>query len=287
MYYEFVEPNSPRWLSIEDLPNEEWRYIHELDNKYMISNYGRCRSVKKDNPKNQFKGNCILKGYVNRDGYTTFHISLKGQVYLLSAHVYVAKHFIPNPNNYPQVLHKKAVSDGVTNYVNNLYWGTQKDNMRDRRNENKYVVSNENREKISQLFSKPIKQYSLNGELIKTWKSANEASLKLHIDSSSIRKCCRGTQKQTGGFMWRTIDAPDKISMYYRCKPNYNRRRKKVVQFDKNMNYLKLWSSVDDVCKELGIKRNTNLYRVLTGERKTLKGYKWKYYEEVKDELEI
>ena len=253
----------------------------------MISNYGRCRSVKKDNPKNQFKGNCILKGYVNRDGYTTFHISLKGQVYLLSAHVYVAKHFIPNPNNYPQVLHKKAVSDGGTNYINNLYWGTQKDNMRDRRNENKYVVSNENREKISQLFSKPIKQYSLNGELIKTWKSANEASLKLHIDSSSIRKCCRGTQKQTGGFMWRTIDAPDKISMYYRCKPNYNRRRKKVVQFDKNMNYLKLWSSVDDVCKELGIKRNTNLYRVLTGERKTLKGYKWKYYEEVKDELEI
>lgn len=208
MDYEFVEPNSPRWLSLEDLPNEEWQYIHELDNKYLVSNYGRFKSIKKDN-------------------------------------------------------------------------------MRDRRNENKYVVSNENREKISQLFSKPIKRYSLNGELIKTWKSANEASLKLHIDSSGIRKCCRGVHKQTGGFMWRNIDAPDKISKYYRCKPKYNHRRKKVVQFDKNMNYLKLWSSVDDACKQLCVKNNGNLYRVLAGERKTLKGYKWKYYEEVKDELEI
>ena len=32
-------------LSLEDLPNEEWRFIPNTDELYMISNMGRIKSV--------------------------------------------------------------------------------------------------------------------------------------------------------------------------------------------------------------------------------------------------
>lgn len=34
-------------LSLEDLPNEEWRFIPNCDNLYMISNLGRVKSLRR------------------------------------------------------------------------------------------------------------------------------------------------------------------------------------------------------------------------------------------------
>lgn len=36
MNYEFVEPNSPRWLSLKYLPNEEWKYYEEVKDEVEI-----------------------------------------------------------------------------------------------------------------------------------------------------------------------------------------------------------------------------------------------------------
>ena len=287
MDYEFVEPNSPRWLSLEDSPNEEWQYVSETNNNYLVSNYGRLKRVKKDNSKNQFKNVHILKGCIDKNGYTEFRIIIGGHKTHILVHILVAKSFIPNPNNYPFVLHKKAVLDGGTNSVDNLYWGTQKDNMRDRKNENKYVVSEKHKKTASKLFSKPIKQYTLEGEFIRTWDSAVKAGLSLNISFDGIRKCCRGIHKQAGGFMWRDINAPDKIHPYFRKKTERNVICKKVVQFDRNMNFIKLWNSVEDIRKYFDMKDRMNIYGALRGKQKVLKGFIWKYYEEVKDELEI
>jgi len=48
--------------------------------------------------------------------------------------------------------------------------------------------------------SKKVYQYSLEGILINTFDSANEASRQLGIGLSSITRCCRGERKQTSGF---------------------------------------------------------------------------------------
>lgn len=46
----------------------------------------------------------------------------------LLIHIAIAKTFIPNPDNHPVVMH---LDDDITNYsVDNLKWGTQKDNMK-------------------------------------------------------------------------------------------------------------------------------------------------------------
>ena len=48
----------------------------------------------------------------------------------------------------------------------------------------------------------PVNQYNLNGEFIKRWDYAKEASRTLDINYSSLISCCTGKYKSSGGFKW-------------------------------------------------------------------------------------
>jgi len=48
----------------------------------------------------------------------------------------------------------------------------------------------------------PIIQLSRDGEFIREWTGASEASRILEIDISGITKCCRGRQKTHKGYKW-------------------------------------------------------------------------------------
>ena len=50
--------------------------------------------------------------------------------------------------------------------------------------------------------TKPIIQYTKDGEFIKEWTSAKEASRVLGINPSHITQCCKGKLKSAGGFVW-------------------------------------------------------------------------------------
>ena len=83
---------------------------------YHISNVGKIYSR--------------VKGYwreltpcINREGY--LRIKLNGKQY--SIHRLVAEAYIPNPENKPCVCHKD--NNKLNNPVDNLYWGTQKENL--------------------------------------------------------------------------------------------------------------------------------------------------------------
>ena len=51
--------------------------------------------------------------------------------------------------------------------------------------------------------TKPIIQYTKDGEFIREWTSAKESSRVLVIDNSHITACCKGKLKSAGGFVWR------------------------------------------------------------------------------------
>ena len=51
--------------------------------------------------------------------------------------------------------------------------------------------------------SKPILQYSKEGEFIREWFGATEVERVLGICQGNITKCCQGKLKSTGGFVWR------------------------------------------------------------------------------------
>lgn len=48
-----------------------------------------------------------------------------------------------------------------------------------------------------------ILQYSIDGEFIAEYPSTREASRQIGCDNSSISKCCKGTRKSAGGFIWK------------------------------------------------------------------------------------
>lgn len=53
---------------------------------------------------------------------------------------------------------------------------------------------------------KKVKQYDLQGNHIRTWKSMNEAAETIGINSNSICTCCKGKRKTAGGYIWRYAD---------------------------------------------------------------------------------
>lgn len=67
------------------------------------------------------------------------------------------------------------------------------------------------------------------------------------------------------------------------CTVWYNNRyskAKKVAQFDKNYNLIKVWNCMSDVYRELGIPV-TNLSKCCHNKKLTAKTYYWRYYEEI------
>lgn len=101
---------------------EEWKDVNGYS-KYKISNFGRVKS---------YAGRCsnkplILKARPNRDGYIRVDFFGGNRKKNFSLHRLVGLHFIPNPENKPEVCHKDDIR--YHNYFYNLEWGTHKENM--------------------------------------------------------------------------------------------------------------------------------------------------------------
>jgi hypothetical protein len=67
----------------------------------------------------------------------------------------------------------------------------------------KYNLSQETKNKLSLLRSKPIIQYDLEGNFIKKWKNRQDASEELNINSNSIYNCCSNRSNTAGGFVFK------------------------------------------------------------------------------------
>jgi hypothetical protein len=73
----------------------------------------------------------------NTGGYKTIKIQRKW--FLI--HRVVAQAFIPNPNNLPNVCHWD--NNPTNNSVDNLYWGSQSDNLKQMVKENRHAGKNQ------------------------------------------------------------------------------------------------------------------------------------------------
>ena len=85
---------------------------------YQVSNYGRVRNKKTGK---------ILKPYITNKGYYTVGFWTDGKKKRLSIHRLVAKAFLPNPNNLPEVNHINGCK--TDNSVCNLEWASGRNNV--------------------------------------------------------------------------------------------------------------------------------------------------------------
>jgi hypothetical protein len=63
--------------------------------------------------------------------------------------------------------------------------------------------SKETKVKISTAKCKPINQYDLEGNFLRTWESGIAAAKALRINGGDISNCLRNRQKTAGGYVWK------------------------------------------------------------------------------------
>ena len=177
---------------------EIWKTIEGYPS-YMVSNMGRVKSLnygrrgKEGIMSPRISGNGHLKVTLRNINGTKDYL----------VHRLVATHFMPNPNNLPEVNHKDECKtnniiwineDGSIDYnKSNLEWCDRRYNVNYGNNAPKIILS------------KPVIQYSLDGYMLKVWDSISDAQKEVP-KTRKIGACCQGKRNKAGGYVWKYYD---------------------------------------------------------------------------------
>ena len=250
MKFFFGSAEQPYIINRKEGNDMEWKPIFLQNEKtvYEISENGDVKHTIK---------NTILNQHLINSGYYTVGLYNNGENKRFLVHRLVAQIFIPNPNLKQEVHHKNHIK--TDNHKDNLEWVTKSENM--------YYSYEEG------SHSKQIKvyQYSLEGTLLKIFKSQSEAVKNSTASQAQISRCCTGIAKSAGGFQW---------SFKKKQMPNISKDKtttaKKTAKLNKEKEILEIYSSASQAGKNNNISAG-DIIRVCNGQRKTAGGYSWKY----------
>lgn len=208
---EYIEPNSERWLSLEDLPSEEWKDIKGYEGLYQISNYGRVKSLDKWVSYGHHYLGKILRCAYDKDGYIKVSLCKNGKQTNCRVHQLVGEYFVPNPEHKPLFDHIKPVKKGFCdNRYTNLRPATYSEN-------NRYAYVNGRKPSLNgkgklgkdNPCSVKIMQYDLDFNIIRVWNSFQDVTRQLGFSHGNLVSCCKGRYKQAYGYIWRYVKEED------------------------------------------------------------------------------
>ncbi|PRB01992.1 hypothetical protein CQ046_13585 [Chryseobacterium sp. MYb7] len=194
--------------SLKNLPNEEWKEIKEFEN-YMISNYGRIKSVERwANPLNgrKFK---LPERIMKLQFMQFYNKHLEGNFYnitcLLSSEGKRFRKSVPRLVYY-HFVEKFELNDRKTliSFKDNNRFHLHAENLeRLSVSEELFKRVRTNRVKNSRSdYNQSVNQYTTEGNLLSTFDSIDSASDSLGIVNRHILAVIKKERLTAGGFRW-------------------------------------------------------------------------------------
>ena len=240
----------------DDMANEEWKDSYFKDKDVIYDYIGLYQISNLGRVK---RDNKILKQYVMKNGYCRVTLCKNGKVKSFLIHRLVAFMFIENdnPTEKVEVNHINEFEKN-NNCVTNLEWCTRKYNCN-------YGTSNKRQSEK------------------KKGKKASDSTRK------KLSEMSKGEKHWNYG---KTTSDETKYKISKSLKET-SKNKKRVAQYDKQWNLIKIWNSIKEAGESLGLSSNNisnccNYYRNQIEFMKTHKQayksvgkYYWKYYEGV------
>ena len=138
------------------------------------------------------------------------------------------------------------------------------------------------RQKISNTKSysgRKIRQYDLNGNLMKIWNNTREVEEYLKISKGNISRACNGKLKSVKNSIWIYDDEFNEKILIEKIKNTEKETKKKICQYDLDGNLIKIWDSITEASKLLNINR-CSISDCCRGKTKKVKCFIFKYLEE-------
>ena len=176
------------------MKKEVWKDIKGYEGFYQVSNMGRIRSLDHETSGKKYKGK-ILSTNVTV-GYPIVRLSKGENKTSERVHRIVAKTFIENPDNLPEVNHLDGNKNN--NCVENLEWCSSRENKI-----HAWVTGLTKKPPTSPMI--PVTQI-YDGCAIANYISITVAATLLSISSEDICKCCKGKRKTAGGYEWKYME---------------------------------------------------------------------------------
>lgn len=150
-------------------------------------------------------GRILKKHKGDREGHLNVRLNRDGKTTEKYIHRLLAEEFIPNPDNLPIVRHLD--DDPTNNDLNNLAWGTQRDNHYDAVSNGTYKpFTDEARQKMVEVCRTPVIAVNIeSGEEI-LFNSQREAEEYTGAKRGNISKVVTGVRRSAGGYKFRYAD---------------------------------------------------------------------------------
>lgn len=179
------------------MKNEEWRDVVGYEGLYQVSSEGRVKSLERKVKHwcggERIQKERILKPITDHYGYQVVNLYAGGKLKMHKVHRLVCQSFHDNPDNKPHVNHLNE--NKTDNRACNLEWSTAKEN-------NNHGTRTE---RSAKALSKPVGQYTRDGELVKIWPSVREAEREAGFRHSTISQAANGKYKHGYGFIWKYV----------------------------------------------------------------------------------
>ena len=163
-----------------------------------------------------------IKQRMNSDGYMCITVGKTGNRTVASVHRLVAKAFIPNPRNLPEVNHKDGhrkdfnfAGTKENNYEDgNLEWVDRKENMLhasrtgliNKDSKKRKISTALNQKKSVEKALRPVALLDDENNILSIFRSIKIAGEITNIPQQNIGEVCRGNRDSAGGFKWEYVD---------------------------------------------------------------------------------